>query len=280
MKRRTFLQQTGLGVFASNSIRELMKQVEMASRSVPSSSIPSEMKAEVVIIGGGTGGCAAALAAARTGRRVIMTEESDWIGGQLTAQAVPPDEHPWIESFGATRAYRDFRTRVREYYRRNYPLTTEARAAWSFNPGNGFVSSLCHEPRVALAVLYEILAPYVSGGHLTILLNHKVERADTVRDTVRAVTLRNLRNGRQVTLTAPFSWMLRNSAISCPSPKPNTSRERNRGLRQVNRMRLRRRSRETCKPSPAASRWITSKEKIIPSKNRMSMNSGETLCPN
>jgi NADPH-dependent 2,4-dienoyl-CoA reductase/sulfur reductase-like enzyme len=48
------------------------------------------MPAEVVIVGGGLGGCAAALAAARNGLSVIMTEETDWIGGQLTSQAVPP----------------------------------------------------------------------------------------------------------------------------------------------------------------------------------------------
>ena len=35
----------------------------------------------------------------------LLTEETDWIGGQLTSQAVPPDEHPWIESFGCTAAY-------------------------------------------------------------------------------------------------------------------------------------------------------------------------------
>src|SRR5215470_14222949 len=80
-----------------------------------------ELHADVVIIGGGTGGCAAALAAARLGRRVILTEETDWRGGQLTAQAVPPDEHPWIESFGATQLYRQFRAAVRDYYRRHYP---------------------------------------------------------------------------------------------------------------------------------------------------------------
>ena len=59
-----------------------------------------EIVADVVIVGGGLGGCAAALAALRTGRTVVLTEPTDWIGGQLTSQAVPPDEHPWIEQFG------------------------------------------------------------------------------------------------------------------------------------------------------------------------------------
>jgi len=41
-----------------------------------------ELTADLVVIGGGLGGCAAALAAARNGLRVIMTEETDWVGGQ------------------------------------------------------------------------------------------------------------------------------------------------------------------------------------------------------
>jgi NADPH-dependent 2,4-dienoyl-CoA reductase/sulfur reductase-like enzyme len=44
-----------------------------------------ELMTDVLIAGGGVGGCAAALAIARCGQRVILTEESDWIGGQLTS---------------------------------------------------------------------------------------------------------------------------------------------------------------------------------------------------
>ena len=72
------------------------------------------LRSDVAIIGGGFGGCAAALAALRNGMRVVMTEETDWIGGQVTSQGVPPDEHPWIESFGGTLAYRQYRSAVRE----------------------------------------------------------------------------------------------------------------------------------------------------------------------
>ena len=63
---------------------------------------------------------AAALAALRMGKRVVLTEETDWVGGQLTAQAVPPDEHPWIENFGCTRSYRRYRDDVRAYYRQAF----------------------------------------------------------------------------------------------------------------------------------------------------------------
>ena len=130
----------------------------------PGLALARELVCDIAVIGGGVGGCAAALAAARNGMRVILTEETDWMGGQLTSQAVPPDEHAWIESFGCTRSYREYRDRVREYYRRNYPLTEDATRLRDLNPGNGRVSRLTHEPRVSLAVLEEMLAPFVSGG--------------------------------------------------------------------------------------------------------------------
>lgn len=163
-----------------------------------------ECKTEIAIIGGSTGGVSAALAAAKAGKKVIMTEESDWIGGQLTSQAVPPDEHPWIEQFGCTASYREFRNRVREYYKRNFPVTEAARAALYFNPGNAGVSRICHEPRVALAVLRDMLAPYVHSNRITILERHKVESAETDGDRMTSVTLRNLETGDLLVLEAEY----------------------------------------------------------------------------
>src|SRR5947208_2036490 len=165
MKRRSFIRHFGLvssgvtSLFATKGLYEA-DAIPTVRPAAPTASA-FEMKADLVILGAGVGGCAAALAAVRNGLRVTMTEESNWIGGQLTKQAVPPDEHPypWVDTFTSTLAYREFRSRVRDYYRRNYPLTAEARTRWSLNPGNGNVSSLCCEPRIALAALNEMLAP-------------------------------------------------------------------------------------------------------------------------
>ena len=52
-----------------------------------------DIHTDILIVGGGTGGCAAAMSATSMGMHVIMTEPTDWIGGQLTSQTVPPDEH-------------------------------------------------------------------------------------------------------------------------------------------------------------------------------------------
>jgi hypothetical protein len=136
--------------------------------------------------------------------KVLMTEETDWVGGQLTSQCVPPDEHPWIESFGGTALYRSYRSRVREFYRRNFPLTAALRDREHFNPGGGSVSRLTHEPRVSLAVLEEMLAPWIGGGQLVLLLEHKPVAAETNRDDVRAVTVRSLRTSRTATVRARY----------------------------------------------------------------------------
>jgi len=134
---------------------------------------------DILIAGGGVGGCAAALAASRAGHSVIMTEECDWIGGQLTSQAVPPDENGWIERFGSSATYRAFRKSVRDTYRTHYPLKPEVRDYPFLNPGNGWVSPLCHEPRVALSVLEAMLAPQETAGRLLIWRNTRPIAADT-----------------------------------------------------------------------------------------------------
>ena len=164
----------------------------------------SELSADIVILGGGLGGCSAALAALRLGRRVIVTEETDWIGGQLTSQGVPPDEHRWIESHGANRSYRELRTRIRDYYRNHYPLLPAARDNALLNPGNGSVSRLCCEPTVALAVLEAWLAPYVASGQLQILREHRIASVDVDSSRVRAVTVQSLRDGEARVLSGNY----------------------------------------------------------------------------
>ncbi|MEU1295171.1 FAD-dependent oxidoreductase [Streptomyces sp. NPDC005840] len=159
---------------------------------------------DILVVGAGLGGVAAALAACRAGRTVVLTEETDWIGGQLTSQAVPPDEHPWVEQFGVTASYRALREAIRGYYRDWYPLRAEAAALPGLNPGAGRVSKLCAEPRVALAALEGMLAPHRSSGRLTLLTEHRPVAAETEGDFVRSVTLEDLRGGGRRTVTAPY----------------------------------------------------------------------------
>ena len=163
-----------------------------------------EVSADLVIIGGGLGGCAAAIAALRNGQHVVMTEETDWIGGQLTSLGVPPDEHRWIESSGANSSYRKLRSRIRDYYRKNYPLLESARSKRDLNPGNGNVSRLCQEPRVALAVLEAWLAPYRASGQLLVLTEHRAIAADVANDRILAVQVQSVQSGRDRVLVGKY----------------------------------------------------------------------------
>jgi hypothetical protein len=143
---------------------------------------PVQGEVDVFIAGGGTGGFAATLAAAQAGCTVIVTEPTFWLGGQLTAQGVSaPDEHQYIETCGGTHSYYAFRNAIREYYKSNYKLSDKAKAPKYLNPGLGWVSRLCFEPKVGVKVLMDMLEPYTSTGQVQVLYRSipvRVERED------------------------------------------------------------------------------------------------------
>jgi hypothetical protein len=141
---------------------------------------------EILIAGGGTGGVAAALAAARNGRRVVLLEETDWLGGQMTSQGVSAlDEHEHIESFGGTRSYYELRNAIRQHYGES-------------NPGHCWVTRLAFEPKVAVSVIERMLQPHVESGRLTILRRTKTVAATSAGHRVTDVVAMGLENGRLV----------------------------------------------------------------------------------
>ena len=201
MNRRIFLTYAALlgGSAATNGCTTLHPIKKYPERK--KQTLSRELNADVIILGGGMGGCATALASCRNGLSVIMTEETDWIGGQVSQQGVPPDEHQWIETHGAPQSYREYRNRVRDYYRNNYPLTETARNRVNLNPGDGSVSRICHEPRVAVSVLTDMLSPFLSSGKLRILLNHKVRSSEVNGDRIMNVEVENIQTGDWALLT-------------------------------------------------------------------------------
>jgi hypothetical protein len=206
MNRKKFIELatlcSGAVAFSSSSgFPEIFYSQHPEKKSEPDN---SGLTADLVIAGGGLGGCAAALAALCDNLKVIITEETDWIGGQISQQGVPPDEHRWIETHGATQLYRDFRTGIRQYYRKNYPLTEIARKNDFLNPGDGSVSKLCHEPRVALNVLHGMLEPYLKSEMLILLSDHKIIGAEVSNNKVKALQAENRLNGNTVILSAPY----------------------------------------------------------------------------
>lgn len=149
------------------------------------------LTADVVIVGASIGGVIAAYQCARSGHSVIMFEYAEWIGGQLTSQAVPPDEHRWIEAQGATATYREFRRKVREHYRNCELLKPEARADEFLNPGQAIVSAIAHEPKVGLGILLDMLRPYTDSGMIRLFLRSKLKGATADDRFVKEVEIKS-----------------------------------------------------------------------------------------
>ncbi len=162
------------------------------------------LECDVAVVGGSLGGVAAALAVLSSGRRVVLTEATDWLGGQMTSQGVSAlDEHAFIETFGGTRSYFDMRERIRAFYRDRYGAPEHMQGGAPLNPGNGWVSRLCFEPRVGVMVLEGMLEPFKRSGELRVLLEHSPVAAEMAGDRVKAVILEGAA-GERVKLTAPF----------------------------------------------------------------------------
>jgi hypothetical protein len=149
---------------------------------------------DVAVIGGGLGGVAAALAAAEAGATVLLSEATDWLGGQMTSQGVSAlDEHEYIESFGGTRTYYRLRNAIRAFYQERYGAPATMPDGTPLNPGNGWVSRLCFEPRIGVQLIEDMLASHVVAGRLTVLLQHTPVSATVEDNRVTDVVLRSAR---------------------------------------------------------------------------------------
>ena len=140
-------------------------------RAVVNEPVP-EVKCDVLIAGAGMGGVGAALAVARHNRTACLTEETDWVGGQATAGGVSAlDENKFIEISGGTRKYYEFRQGIRQ------------QSGGLSNPGACYVSALCFEPRVGVAVLDRMLKDARVRLYLrtqVIAIDRKGDRIDSV----------------------------------------------------------------------------------------------------
>jgi FAD dependent oxidoreductase/S-layer homology domain len=135
---------------------------------------PAIETCDVLVVGGSIGGTSAALAAAQAGMRVCLTEETSWLGGQMTSQGVSEfDENRYIETAGGTASYYQLRNGIRKYYRDHFTLSPLGKSQRFFNPGNCWVSALCFEAPAALHVLDSMLKPFEQEGLLRVFLRTK-----------------------------------------------------------------------------------------------------------
>lgn len=147
------------------------------------------IECDILIAGGGMGGVSAALSALRASDElsfspekkplVILTEETDWLGGQMTSQGVSAlDENHLVEISGAARSYQQFRNEIRARYKRDFKLVEWAAAEPWLNPGDCWVSWLAFEPKFAVDEIEKLLLPYEKRQQLTIKLRTKAVYAN------------------------------------------------------------------------------------------------------
>lgn len=165
---------------------------------------PKVRNFQIVVAGGGMGGVAAAIRAAQAGLTVAIAEETDWLGGQMTAQGVSaPDENPWIETSGGTQLYLELREELRGFYRQFLKEKTGP-AAELLNAGDCWVSRLSFEADVGLEALTKLIERHAPKGKITILPRAKVLEAKLKGRRATAVLVVNLDTGKFTELRCRF----------------------------------------------------------------------------
>ncbi|MDX2162199.1 MAG: FAD-dependent oxidoreductase [bacterium] len=174
-----------------------------------------DMTCDVAVIGGSLGGSAAEIgaldyfAAVGRGGQVVLAHAAAWVGGQITSQGVSAlDEHPYIETFGATARYLALRSAIRQDVIAQYgapPImaTSVLGPNLPLNPGNGWVSRLCFLPEYGVRALERMAAhPRRHRLHAAPIAAH-VDAHDPERRTVRAVILAGT-NGDRIQVQARY----------------------------------------------------------------------------
>jgi hypothetical protein len=138
---------------------------------------------DIVVVGAGTGGISAAIQAARLGTTVALLEETDWIGGQMTAAG----DSTMDESGGTitlrSGIYAEFLERMQSYY------FVRGKAVGTCYFGD---QHHCFEPSVIQKILYQMIrdANEEGRGHIEVHLQENVKSVIESNSIVTGVVTR------------------------------------------------------------------------------------------
>ena len=115
--------------------------------------IDRTIECEILIVGGGLAGTATAYESLLAGRTVCMTDLTDWIGGQLSAQgtAALDEAKEQRRLLFYSKGYKELRDRIQTHYSQ-------------LNPGGCWVSLSCFQPRDAHTFLQQQLTDAARRG--------------------------------------------------------------------------------------------------------------------
>ncbi|MDH6101667.1 FAD-dependent oxidoreductase [Chrysosporum ovalisporum ANA283AFssAo] len=130
---------------------------------------------EILVVGGGLSGVATAYEGLLAGRKVCLTEITDWLGGQISSQGTSAlDERPTQRSRQFySRGYLELRNRIQRKYGK-------------LNPGDCWVSESCFLPRDAHTIMTQMLqeAEKKGRGKLEWFPNTVIKDLEIIPSTV------------------------------------------------------------------------------------------------
>jgi ribulose 1,5-bisphosphate synthetase/thiazole synthase len=149
---------------------------------VPAAAAPGQARSyDVVVVGAGTGGIAAAIQAARMGATVAVIEETDWIGGQMSASGVGNMDEGTM-ALRRSGLYHELVSRIRSHYQ------AQGKSVGTCYFGD---QSICVEPSVAQWVFKRMIAETKSqplpNGQMPVLDVYLRKRVTSVLKTANTV---------------------------------------------------------------------------------------------
>jgi FAD dependent oxidoreductase len=142
------------------------------------------LRTEVLVIGGGTGGTAAGLQCARMGVSTIITEETTWLGGMLSAAGISATDGNHNLPSGI---WNEFRNAIYKVYGGPSKVAT------------GWISNTHFEPRVADSIFKAMAA---AERKLTIKYDLRFLLAIKKGNRVTGARFKNLKTNEVVTIYA------------------------------------------------------------------------------
>ncbi|MBD2081604.1 FAD-dependent oxidoreductase [Leptolyngbya sp. FACHB-17] len=174
-------------------------------------SIDQQVSCEILVVGAGTAGVAATYEALKAGRTVCLTEITDWMGGQVSAQGTSAlDERATQRSqLFFPRGYTNFRQRILAQNRDR-------------NPGACWVSLVCFMPKEGHEILRMMLgeAEKEGKGKLYFFPNtvaKSIETTGSQIQSIRAIQHRPAPNAAPLN-TYPLSQTIVDSYTEQDSP--------------------------------------------------------------
>jgi hypothetical protein len=121
----------------------------------------ASIETDLLIVGADESGCAAAIQAARLGvKRIILTNDIDWLGGQFATQGIGPmDEWTPVNgkrvNFPRSGQFSEIIQAIRAHNLQTYGVAT---------PGNSWCGTETIEPKAGAEIFEARLAPYTEKG--------------------------------------------------------------------------------------------------------------------